>query len=197
MKAILGKKLRMTRVYNDEGLVVPVTLLDVEPCTVSRIKTEEGKDGYVAAQIAFGTKKTNNGKEKPRVLREVRCSSEEANALEEGGKLTVEMFEPGDVVKVTGTSKGRGFAGVVKRHGFAGAPKTHGHKHDLRSGGSIGAGFPQHVMKDMKMPGRMGGKKNSVRGLSVVAVDAEANVLAVKGSVPGAPGGLVMIQAIS
>jgi len=107
------------------------------------------------------------------------------------------MFEPGDVVKVTGTSKGRGFAGVVKRHGFAGAPKTHGHKHDLRSGGSIGAGFPQHVMKGMKMAGRMGGKKNSVRGLSVVAVDAEANVLAVKGSVPGAPGSMVMIQAIS
>lgn len=202
MKAIVGRKLRMSRMYDDEGRAISVTLLQVGPCTVERIKTVES-DGYRAAQLAFETKRvktresgkgvTNVTKE-PRVLREVRLS--EDAELEQGAEVNADVFEQGDTVRVVSTSKGRGFTGVVKRWGFAGGPKSHGHRHVLRQVGSIGGGFPQHVLKGMKMPGQYGAKRNTVRGLKVMHVDAKNNVLAVKGSVPGAPGTLVMVEAI-
>lgn len=199
MKALLGKKLRMTRMYDDAGNVIPLTLIEAGPCEVAHVTSEE-KEGYKAVQLAFGTRMIKRGsegkkEESPRVLREVRLS--EDDALEAGQNLSVEQFEVGDTVKVTSTVKGRGYTGVVKRWGFAGAPKTHGHKHDLRSGGSIGAGFPQHVMKGMKMAGRSGGNQKTIRGLEVVVVDPKENLLGVKGSIPGAPGTVVMIQEMA
>ncbi len=204
MKGILGRKIGMTRIFNEKGEVVPVTVIQAGPCYVTQVKTTE-TDGYEAIQIGFeevhpkrlnkpqlGHLKKNN-LPPLRILREIRV--EDASQYEVGQVLTVEMFQPGDLVDVTGTSKGRGFQGGVKRHGFGGGPKTHGQSDRWRAPGSIGAGtFPGRVLPGTRMAGRMGNRRVTVQNLEVVRVDPENNLILVKGAVPGHKKGLVMIR---
>ncbi len=201
MKCILGTKLGMTQVFDANGTVIPVTRVQAGPCTVTQVKTVE-KDGVSAVQIGYGTTplfRMNQPKQghvrglaHVRFLRDFRIA--EDHALTRGGTFGASIFAPGDVVQVVGTSKGRGFQGVVKRHGFKGAPKTHGHKHDLRAPGSIGAGGVQRVFKDMRMAGHMGDARVTVKNLTVVEVHPETNELYIKGALPGSRGGLVLIS---
>ncbi len=201
MKLILGKKLEMTQIFRDDGAVIPVTAVLATPNVITQIKSTEGKDGYNAVQIGFGLAK-KNGKSKAghlkglatvRTLKEFRVGREDSASLKRGDEVTVSVFTAGDEVKVTGTSKGKGFQGVVKRHGFHGAPKTHGHKDQERMPGSIGAGGVQRVFKGKRMAGHMGDEQVTVSGLSVVAINPETNILYIKGAIPGARNGLVMV----
>lgn len=208
MIGLLAKKIGMTQVYDEQGRVVPVTLFAAGPCTVAQIKTP-GKDGYAAIQIGFGPrrekrtsralqghlKKHGGGTAWPqgvRSLREIRV--DDVAAYQPGQQLTVSIFTVGSKVDVVGTSKGRGFAGVVRRHHFTAGRETHGvttHKQP----GSIGASaYPSRVIKGKRLPGRMGGARITVKNLHVVGVDAEQNLLWLRGSVPGAPNGMVLIQ---
>ena len=174
----------MTQVWDENGKVVPVTVLHAEGCKVSQIKSEE-KDGYVALQIQMGKYK-----------REFSVGGTPTEALAKvGAELKAADFEVGAKIKITGVSKGRGFAGPMKRHGFHGAPASHGHDHP-RAVGSIGQRFPQHVRPGLRMAGQMGNAKATVKGSKVVAVDAEQNLIFVKGGVPGHPGSLVAISTI-
>lgn len=193
----------MTQKYADDGTVIPVTKVLAGPCVVSQVKTEK-KDGYTAVQVGFGNKKKlkkpQAGQLKKigknlRWLKEFRLGNgDELKGLKAGDEIAVEIFKPGDIVDVVGISKGKGFQGVVKRHGFAGAPKTHGTKDALRMPGSIGATTPQHVFKGVRMAGRMGGDRVTVKNLEIVEVDLQNNWLYIKGAVPGARGGLVMVK---
>ena len=178
-KFILGKKVEMSQIFKDDGTVFPVTVIEAGPTTVTQVKTGE-KDGYKAVQIELG-----------RVRKEFKPQE---GTFEKGNSITVASFEPGDIVKVSGLTKGRGFQGVVKRHGFKGAPKTHGTKHAHREPGSIGAVWPQRVIKGTRMGGRMGGTRTTVRNLEVIKVDQEKNRLYIKGAVPGARGTLLEIS---
>jgi len=189
----------MTQVFEEDGKVVPVTVVEVEPNVVVQVRTKE-QDGYEAVQVGTGTRKAKNIK-KPqkghfkdlgnfKYLKEVRGSQE----LKVGDKLDVSVFAVGDKIKVTGMSKGKGFAGVMKRHGFHGMPHSHGHHHVARHAGSIGQRFPQHTLPGMRMAGRMGTDKVTTRGLKIVRVDVENGLLAVKGAVPGNRGQLLIIQ---
>ena len=203
-KGMLGKKLGMTRIFDEGGNVVPVTVIVAEPNVIVQRKTTE-KDGYDAVQLGIEKRKRSRvnspmtghfgaaGVEPVRLLREVRCEAGlEANV---GDELCVQdVFEAGETVKVTGTSKGKGFAGVMKRHGFQGGDATHGSKVH-RAPQSSGATDPARVIKGTKKPGHMGAARNTVEGLTVVQVDADRNLLLVKGAVPGANGGLVIITA--
>lgn len=206
MKMILGKKIGMTRIFEEDGTVVPVTLITAGPCFVTQIKTKE-KDGYDAVQIGFDKTKKNTkpqvghlkkaGKElvNLKFVREFKINNpERLKDFKEGQEINVGIFKKGDQVTVTGVSKGKGFTGVMKRYGFHGSPKTHGHKHDHRAPGSIGASFPEHVLKGMKMAGRMGNKRVTIKNLKVVDVDEEKKILALKGAVPGARNSLVLIK---
>ncbi len=198
-KFALGTKGAMTRIFREDGTAVPVTMITAGPAVVTQVRTKE-KDGYTAVQLGFGTRrhlrKPQSGALKglgtPRFLREFRVR--DAGDLARGATLDVAQFQPGDVVRVTGTSKGRGFAGVVKRHGFAGSPATHGHKDQHRMPGSIGSTAPQRVFKGMRMAGRMGNARVTIRNLEVVAVRPDKHVLLVKGAVPGARNGLLFLQ---
>ena len=203
MKAILGKKVGMTQVFNEDGEAVPVTVIEAGPCYITHVKTPE-RDGYTAVQLGFEEVKPQrlSGGEKGhlerndlpplRHLQELRVREVD---VEEGERILVDVFEVGDWVDVVGASKGRGFAGVVKRHGFGGGPKTHGQSDRQRSPGSIGAcATPGRVWKGLRMAGRMGGKRVSAQSQRVELVDPERNLLAVRGGVPGAKGGLVMIK---
>ena|SRR3989344_4702819 len=200
MKFIIGKKLEMTQGFDKDGRIVPVTIVEVGPCTVTQVKTAE-VDGYAAVQIGFGLKKRNVSKPKAGhlkelppflTLKEFRVS--DPSAWQRGATFDVSLFAPGEMVTVVGTAKGRGFQGVVKRHGFAGHPSTHGHKDQERMPGSISAGGVQHVFKGKRMAGRMGGNRVTTKALSVVAVDTEHNRLTLGGSVPGARGSLLLIR---
>jgi large subunit ribosomal protein L3 len=206
MKGILGKKVGMTQVFDDRGVAIPVTVIEAGPCFVAQIKTVE-RDGYSAIQLGMDETKPKRLTQPQlkhleksnlpplRHLREIRVSAEELDSFEEGQKVLVDIFEEGEFVDVTGISKGRGFAGVVKRHGFRGGPKTHGQSDRLRAPGSIGAcTTPGRVFKGKRMPGRMGGERVTAQGLKVVIVDAERNLLAVRGAVPGAKNGLLLIR---
>jgi large subunit ribosomal protein L3 len=206
MKGILGKKVGMTQVFDDRGEVIPVTVIEAGPCFVAQIKTVE-RDGYAAVQLGFDETKPKRLTQPQlkhlqksnlpalRFLREIQLSADELANFEEGQTVTVDIFEQGEFVDIVGTSKGRGFAGVVKRHGFRGGPKTHGQSDRLRAPGSIGAcTTPGRVFKGKRMPGRMGGERVTAQGLKVVLVDPERNLLAVKGAVPGAKNGLLLIQ---
>ncbi len=199
MKFLLGKKIDMTQVWQG-GRVAAVTKVKAGPCVVVQIKDEK-KDGYRAVQIGFGRKKEKNIS-KPqkghlknlnnfRYLREFRVNDEKIN---KGDKIDVGIFEPGDKIKVVGISKGKGFAGVVKRYGFHGQDKTHGNKDQLRMPGSIGATGPAHVFKGQRMPGRMGGGRVTVPNLEVAEIDKENNILLIKGAIPGARNGLLLIS---
>jgi large subunit ribosomal protein L3 len=206
MKGILGKKVGMTQIFDEKGEIIPATVIEAGPCFVAQVKTID-RDGYSAIQLGFEeikpkrlTQPQLKHLEKSdlpalRFLREIRMAPDEMSGLEEGQKLSVDIFESGEYVDVTGTSKGRGFAGVVKRHGFRGGPKTHGQSDRHRAPGSIGAcTTPGKVFKGKRMPGRMGGERVTVQNLQVAMVDPERNLLVVKGAVPGAKNGLVVIQ---
>lgn len=182
MKFILGKKIGMTTIYDGTG-ALNVTLVECAS-EVSLVRTAE-KDKYQAVQLK--TNKTANRT----VRREFRVDS---SAAVKGDKMDVSIFEIGEKVQVQGVSKAKGFQGVVKRHGFKGAPKSHGHKHDLRAPGSIGSGFPEHVVKGKRMAGRMGGVKSTIKNLKVVYIDKEKNIIGLRGPVPGIPKGIVEIR---
>jgi large subunit ribosomal protein L3 len=204
MAGLIGKKIGMTRVFDEaEGTSIPVTVVEAGPCPVTQVKTEE-TDGYRGVQLGFGAKKAHRAtmaeqghaskaglEVAPRVLREVPLAGDEE--YEVGQKLTVELFEPGDTVKVTGTTKGRGFQGGVKRHGFSGRPGSHGHPM-ARTPGSMGPGTdPSRVIKGKKLPGQMGNVRDTIRNLQVVKVDPERNLLFIKGGVPGARNSFILI----
>jgi large subunit ribosomal protein L3 len=198
MKFILGLKLGMTQIFDEKGNVVPVTLIEAGPCIVTQIKTKE-KDGYEAIQIGFlpkkkRVKKTEKGKEF-RYLREFPILNSQFS-MKKGDTIDVGIFQEGDKVKISGISKGKGFAGAVKRWGFKGKlSATHGTKHEHRTLGSVGTSFPERVIKGKKMPGRTGGERVTVRNLKIVKVDPENNLLAVKGAVPGSKGTLLEIRS--
>jgi large subunit ribosomal protein L3 len=211
MKGIIGKKVGMAQIFDDNGQVIPVTVIEAGPCYVTQIRTLEN-DGYTAIQLGFEElpprRNGNSRLTKPkrghlarggltlpdlRYLREFRVKEVD---VEEGQKLTVaDAFETGERVDVVGVSKGRGFAGTIKRHNFNRGPKTHGQSDRERAPGSIGAtSTPGRVLKGMRMAGRMGGQRVTAQNLEVVVVDADQNLLAVRGSVPGARGGIVLIK---
>jgi len=199
MKFILGKKLKMSQIFDEKGNQIPVTLIEAGPCFLTQIKTKE-KDKYSALQIGFEKiektkriKKTMKGKEF-RYLREFRIEEPEIKNYELGKKIDVSIFKEGNEVSVSGISKGKGLAGAVKRFKVAGFPKTHGTKHGLRTIGSIGSMTPQRVIKGKKMPGRMGGERVTVKNLKIVKIDPEENLIAVKGAVPGRKGTLLEIR---
>lgn len=201
MKILLGKKIGMTRVFDETGRSVPVTALEAGPCVVTQCKTIE-KDGYIAVQVGYGAKRHPNKPElghtkaleaTPQVLEEFRMDETAEYAV--GQVIDCSTFEPGDVVKLIGTSKGKGFAGVIKRHHFHRGPETHGSDHH-RAPGSIGSMFPQHVLKGKKMPGHMGHEQVSVRKVKVVQVFPDSNLILVKGPVPGVRGAMVQIASM-
>lgn len=201
---LLGKKVGMTRVFDDRGNAIPVTVVEAGPCVVVQRRTQE-RDGYEAVQLGFEPipypyRKANQpilghfmtrGVEPHRHLREFGVSGDEE--LEAGAEVTVEIFEEGEMVEVTGTSKGRGFAGAMKRHGFKGGPASHGSKVH-RTPQSAGATTPQRVFKGKRGPGQMGAARTTTGGLAVVKVDPERNVLLIRGSIPGPNGGLLEIK---
>lgn len=200
MDAILGKKVGMTQIFDERGEIVPVTLVEAGSCYITQVKTAE-KDSYTALQLGFGeTKRLNKPqrghlRELPplRYLREVRVK--DVQDYQVGQKFDASLFSVGDLVDVTGISKGKGFAGVMKRHGFRGGPATHGQSDRARAPGSIGATTtPGRVFKGMRMAGRMGNERVTVQNLKVVLVDPERNLLGVRGSIPGNRGGLVMLR---
>lgn len=199
---LLGRKLGMTRVFDSEGLSVPVTVVEAGPCWVIQRKTVKN-DGYCAVQLGFGKKSRGvnkpeaghfkkHGVEPARFVKEMRV--EPGTEMNAGDVLTVSLFKEGDKVDITGVSKGRGFQGVVKRHGFRGGRGTHGSMFH-RAPGSIGASAdPSRVLKSTRMPGRMGGQRVTQRNLLVVKVDSENNILLVKGDVPGVRGGRLIVR---
>ncbi|MCX6806289.1 MAG: 50S ribosomal protein L3 [Patescibacteria group bacterium] len=209
MKALLAKKVGMTQIFDANGVRSGVTVLEVGPCVVTALKSVE-TDGYSAVQIGYGEakklSKTQAGQlkksgAKSTVLREVRNDEiieviegeDQPTQLKIGDKLTAEMFEVGEKIVVSAISKGKGFAGTIKRHNFNTGPKTHG-SHNYRAPGSIGAGYPQHVFKGMKMAGQMGHEKVTIKNQKIAMVDVENNLIAVVGSVPGPRRGIVMIK---
>lgn len=202
MKFLLATKEYMTQIFDEEGRVHPATVLTAGPNTVTQVKTSE-KDGYNAVQVAFGERKEKrvNKAQQPKGLfhymREYRAKNDETLSVEEGAVITVdEAFAVGDKITVSGISKAKGFQGVVKRHNFAGGPRTHGQKHTERSPGSIGGGLRNRVPKGMKMGGRMGGRRISVKNLTVVGINKEKNQLIVEGAIPGRTGTLIEIRGL-
>lgn len=205
MKFALGKKLHMTQIFDKNGKVHPVTLVETSPITVVQVKTKE-KDGYSAVQYGFG-KRASKKISKPEkghmkdfgefsLLKESRLS-EKDTAPELGSSISpVEVFAEGDAIEVSGITKGKGFQGVVKRHNFKGGPRSHGQKHSEREPGSIGGGGRDggRVAKGMRMAGRMGNQKITVKGLNIIMIDKEAGLLYVKGAIPGRTGTLIEIR---
>jgi large subunit ribosomal protein L3 len=203
MSAILAKKLGMTQVFQEDGSVARVTVLQAGPCPVTAIRTPE-RDGYEAVQLAFGQTKEKHltkaelghlKKVDAPPLRHVVEFRDEAGELQLGESVTVEAFEAGQRVKIAGVSKGKGFQGTIKRHNFASGPKSHG-SHNVRAPGSIGASaWPARVMKGIRGPGQMGNKRVTQKGLEIVSIDPKENLLLVRGSVPGPRGGVVEVRS--
>ena len=200
IQGFLGKKIGMTQLFREDGSVVPVTLIEAGPCVVTQVKTKDS-DGYDAVQLGFGEVKRSNkpmqGHFRPsrasRYLREVHA--DDTSEFSIGQTLGVDIFAEGEKIDVIGRSKGRGFAGTMKRHGFGGGPRTHGQSDRARAPGSIGGGTtPGKVFKGLKMAGHMGNRRITVKGLEIVKVDPDRNILAVKGGIPGAPNSLVQIR---
>jgi large subunit ribosomal protein L3 len=202
---IIGRKLGMTQIFQEDGSIVPVTIVEAGPCSIIQRKTKE-KDGYDAVQLSFLQK---NGKRVNRpltghfkkagagtcyFLKEFRV--EDASAYEAGQQVTVDLFKPGDIVDVTGLNKGRGFAGVIKRHGFHGSPGSHGTHEYFRHGGSVGsAAFPHHVFKGLKMPGHYGNKRVTLQSIRVVDVKEDQNLILLEGGIPGSRRSWVLIRS--
>lgn len=202
MKFVIGTKVEMIQYFTPEGKVVPSTVIATGPATVTQVKTK-ATDGYDAVQVGFGEQKKERmtkarlghmkGLGQFRYLKEYRSKIGALPDLKVGDVIELTQFQPGDTVRVTGTSKGKGFQGVVKRHGFHGGPRTHGQKHSEREPGSIGGGLRTRVPKGMRMAGRMGGDIITVQNLKIVDVDTANNLLVVKGAIPGRRGTVVSI----
>ena len=216
MKALIGRKVGMTQIFDNEGNVLRVTLIEAGPCVVTQVKTEE-LDGYSAIQLGFGKAKNQKRPQmghlkasnaNPEIMKEFRLDSVDAtresseavaeNALDDqeikiGGTIDVSSFAVGDKIHITGTSKGKGFAGTIKRHNFSRGPKTHG-SHNYRAPGSIGSGYPEHVFKGMRMAGQMGGDQVTIRSSKVELIDKDNNIIAVRGAVPGPRKGFVTVR---
>ncbi len=190
MKYILAKKIEMSQVYQADGTVVPVTLVQAGPCVVTQVKSQD-TDGYTAVQVGFDPAKklskpeAGHLKDLPMFRHLCEFRIEDASSIKRGDAIDATAFAVGDVVSVSGTSKGKGFQGVVKRHHFHGHPTSHGHKDQERMPGSIGAGGPQHVFKGRRMAGHMGSDRVTVKNLRVIEI-REGGILALKGAVPGA-----------
>lgn len=203
---LVGRKAGMTRVFTEAGVTVPVTVIEALPNRVTQVRTVES-DGYRALQVAFGDRKASH-LNKPQTghyakvkvapgesLVEFRLSAEEGKDLQAGAEIKVDLFTVGQIVDVTGTSSGKGYAGVMKRHNFGGMPATHGVSLTHRSPGSIGQRqTPGRVFPGKRMSGRMGGDRRTIENLQVVRIDAERNLLLIRGAVPGAPGGQVIVR---
>lgn len=197
----------MSQIFDEKGNVVPVTLVLARPVVVTQIKNKE-KDGYDAIQLGYGErkekhmkkaqkghlKKIKNGAGKIQNIKKMKEFRGVTEELKEGDVIDVSVFKEGDIVKISGISKGKGFQGVVKRHGFKGGPRTHGQKHSEREPGSIGATWPQRVIKGMRMAGRMGNQRVTIKNLEVVKVNLATNIIAIKGALPGARGALIEIR---
>ncbi len=205
IQAILGRKLGMTRLFDENGVVTASTLVEAGPCVVTQLKTPE-RDGYLAVQLGFGPQRSANKPARGHLkaaglpertalahLREVPADGLEDLAL--GDRVDASMFAAGEVVDVVGTSKGRGFAGVVKRHNFSGGPKTHGQSDRWRHSGSVGSGTtPGRTFKNMRMAGHLGDARVTVKNLRILRVDSERNIVVLRGAIPGPKGSLVMIR---
>ncbi|MFO0934001.1 MAG: 50S ribosomal protein L3 [Planctomycetota bacterium] len=206
-KGLVGTKLGMTQLYEDNGDVVPCTLVEAGPCTVTQVKKADGPDKYEAIQIGFGdrreklTSKPQAGHfkkakvEPKRFLREVRLAPGAVGETKVGDALTCAIFAQGEYVDVIGTMKGRGFSGVVRRHGFATQKESHGAHYHWRHAGSIGCRKPEHTRRGTRMGGQFGNTRKTVQNLLVARVDAEKNLLYIRGAIPGPTGGMVMIRA--
>ncbi|MEK7070168.1 MAG: 50S ribosomal protein L3 [Patescibacteria group bacterium] len=198
MKFILGKKQNMTQVFNENGKVIPATIVNAGPISAVQMKTKD-KDGYEAVVFGFGQKKEKNVNKAQRNfgnfshLKEYRPKEGDVGA-ELGKILDVSIFNEGDVVEVSGTSKGKGFQGVVKRHGFKGGQRTHGQRHSEREPGTIGGGLRTRVPKGMRMAGRMGGDRVTVRNLKIIKIDKDKNQILISGAIPGRRGTLLEIR---
>ncbi|XWX04306.1 50S ribosomal protein L3 [Aggregatilineales bacterium SYSU G02658] len=205
MKGIIGKKVGMTQVFDEQGNAIPVTVIAAGPCYVTQVRTAE-KDGYTAVQLGYEETKaqrltkgqmghlSKKGLPALRVLREFRVRNEDVTVTE-GAEIKADVFEKGERVDVVGISKGRGFAGTIKRHNFNRQPKTHGQSDRERAPGSVGmCEFPGRTLKGQRMAGHMGAERVTMQNLQVVVVDAEKNLLAVRGSVPGAKGDIVIVK---
>lgn len=204
MSGILGQKIGMTQIFDDKGLAIPVTVVKAGPCYVTQVKTEE-TDGYKAVQLGFHelkeklVKKPVKGHFDKAGVRPQRYLVEfdfsDMPAVKAGDEIKTDIFKPGSVVKVSGISKGKGFQGTVKRHNFGGGPKTHGQSDRLRAPGSLGqSSWPSRVFKGLKMAGRMGGDRVTIKSVKVVRVDAENNLLFLKGALPGSKNTLLEIR---
>ena len=202
MKFILGTKVNMTEYFAEDGKMYPATIVTAGPIVVTQMKTKE-VDGYSAVQVGYGTRRASRvsaalkghfgDKGLFSEVREFRMSPEEMASMKSGDTITSETFAVGDVVAVSGTSKGKGFQGVIKRYNFKGGPRSHGQKHSERAPGSIGGGLRNRVPKGMRMGGRMGSDRITVRNLKVLAVDPETNTLLISGAVPGRRGTMLEI----
>lgn len=205
MKGIIGRKVGMTQIFDEKGNIIPVTVIQAGPCFVTQVRTAD-KDGYVAVQLGYGETKPKhltqgqlghlrrNNLPALRILREFRVKDDEVS-VSEGQEIKADVFTKGERVDVIGTSKGRGFAGGIKRHGFKRQPKTHGQSDRERAPGSVGQNtFPGRTMKGQRMAGHYGNERVTIQNLEVVVVDAERNLLAVRGSIPGAKNGLVLVK---
>jgi large subunit ribosomal protein L3 len=205
MKALITRKIGMTSTIDEDGTVQAVTLLSASPCVITQVKTDE-TDGYQSLQIGFEeTKRVNKPQENhykeagvsPKVVREFRTENIELSEdLKVGSKLTAEVFSVGDMVEVTGNSKGKGYAGTIKRHNFHRQRATHGGKGNTRKVGSIGSMYPQKIFKGKKMAGRMGNERVTVKNLKITIVDVEKGILAVSGAVPGPRKGIVLVKGV-
>ena len=206
MKGMIGKKVGMTQIFDEQGNVIPVTVIEAGPCYVTQIRNGE-RDGYTAVQIGYSETKPQrltkgqlghlqqNSLPALKVLREFRVAGDELTDLQEGSEIKVDVFEQGELVDVIGVSKGRGFAGTIKRHNFNRQPKTHGQSDRERAPGSVGmCATPGRTLKGQRMAGRMGNDRVTIQNLEVAVIDPDKNLLAVKGSIPGAKGGIVMIR---
>jgi len=207
MKFILGKKQHMMQCFNEDGQIIPVTVVSAGPLVVTQVKNPD-IDGYTAVQVAFEEQKSSratkahlghvksvvskDGREKNQAFKHLK-EFRDIEEISEGDRITVEVFTVGDTVTVSGISKGKGFQGVVKRYNFHGGPRTHGQKHSEREPGSIGATGPQKVLKGTRMGGRLGGDRITIKNLEIVGIDKEKNELLVKGAIPGRRGTLVEI----
>ena len=204
MRAIIGRKLGVTRHFDENGNSVSATVVEAGPCYVTQVKKKE-TDGYDAVQFGFGDRKEKSvskpelghvakaGLKPFQILKEIR-DFESEEPLKPGDLIKADIFDVGDKVKVTGVSKGKGFAGVIKRHNFSGGPQSHGQSDRLRAPGSLGqSSYPSRVYKGTRMAGRMGGKKVTISGLKVLKVDAENNLMIIRGAIPGANKGFVVI----
>ncbi len=207
-KGLIGRKIGMTQYFEDDGSVIPCTVIEVTPNTVLKVNTEDTKAGYNAIQLGFGTKKASRvnkadagqfkaaGVDATQVVSEMRLSKADASAHSVGQVINVsEIFAVGNIVDVTGTSKGKGFAGVMKKYNFAGFERSHGVHEFFRHGGSIGTRLtPGHVIKGKKMPGQMGNVQVTVQNLAVTRIDTDRNLVFVKGGVPGTKGSIVTLR---